>query len=95
MGQLPDGGCGPGATRYSEALRVALDALRRWFGMAQYNFHAMLGSLHLEDIPVGYVPPLGPQVDFQVTYNQRDGLQPPEFPLPIWGRNGPLTGSPM
>jgi RHS repeat-associated protein len=41
-------------------------------GMAQYNAHLMLVSLNIADIPVGYAPPRGPAMEFQVTYNQKD-----------------------
>ncbi|MGH9392178.1 MAG: cysteine peptidase family C39 domain-containing protein, partial [Vicinamibacteria bacterium] len=39
-------------------------------GMASYSFHTLLASLHITDTPVGYTPPRGPSVHFQVTYNQ-------------------------
>jgi len=48
-------------------------------GMADYNVHAMLVSLNISDTPVGYSPPVGPAVRFQVTYNQRDSFQPQIF----------------
>jgi len=48
-------------------------------GMAQYAFHAMLVSLNIVDTPVGYTPPLGPPVNFQITYNQREAKQPNTF----------------
>jgi YD repeat-containing protein len=47
--------------------------------MAEYNFMAMLVSLHIADRPVGYTPPRGPDVHFQVTYNQREANQPETF----------------
>jgi YD repeat-containing protein len=40
-------------------------------GMAAYNAHAMLVSLSISDIPVGYDPPVGPSVRFTVRYIQR------------------------
>ena len=48
-------------------------------GMARYNAHSMLASLHLVDTPVGYQPPRGLGVNFTATYNQREGLQPATF----------------
>ena len=48
-------------------------------GMAQYAVHAMLVSLNLEDVPLGYVPPRGPPVELVLTYNQRDANQPALF----------------
>jgi YD repeat-containing protein len=47
--------------------------------MAQYAFHSMLVSLNIVDTPVGYTPPRGPDVHFQVTYNQREANHPPTF----------------
>ncbi len=48
-------------------------------GMADYNFHSLLVSLNIMDTPVGYRPPVGPGVDFTLTYNQRDAFQPQVF----------------
>jgi RHS repeat-associated protein len=48
-------------------------------GMPEYSFHALLASLNIADIPVGYTPPLGPAVNFTVTYNQREAGQPANF----------------
>ena len=48
-------------------------------GMAVYNVHLMLVSLNITDIPVGYAPPRGPAVGFQVTYNQKESFQPSIF----------------
>jgi RHS repeat-associated protein len=43
--------------------------------MASYSFHSLLVSLNITDAPVGYSPPIGPAVQFQVTYNQRESIQ--------------------
>ncbi|MEZ5400772.1 MAG: RHS repeat-associated core domain-containing protein [Bryobacteraceae bacterium] len=59
------------------ALQVAACGAASAVGMTQYSFHAMLVSLHLEDVPVGYSPPVGPPVFIQMSYNQRDDQQPP------------------
>ena len=48
-------------------------------GMATYSMHSMLVSLNITDIPVGYDPPYGPSVGFQVTYSQREAGQPSNF----------------
>lgn len=48
-------------------------------GMAESSVHLMLVSLHLEDQPVGYSPPVGPAVEFTVRYNHRDSFQPANF----------------
>jgi YD repeat-containing protein len=39
----------------------------------------MLASLSLNDSPVGYVSPVGPQVRFTATYNQNEANQPATF----------------
>jgi len=41
-------------------------------GMASASAHLMLVSLSISDTPIGYDPPLGPSMDFSLTYNQRD-----------------------
>jgi YD repeat-containing protein len=48
-------------------------------GMASYRFHSLVASLNIRDTPVGYNPPLGPAVNFEITYNQRDAFQPQIF----------------
>jgi RHS repeat-associated protein len=54
-------------------------------GMAVPSVHLMLVSLHLEDEPVGYSPPVGPPVRFTVSYNQRDAFQPANFSYSNFG----------
>jgi len=48
-------------------------------GMPRYTFHNAAVSLSLADAPVGYAPPRGPRIDFQVNYVQRDVTQPQHF----------------
>ncbi len=59
--------------------------------MAVYSFHTMLVNLHIVDSPVGYDPPRGPAVQFQVAYNQREVFQPQTFTYsnlgPKWTSN--------
>ena len=67
----------------------ALDQLMDWAlqalscgispGMPQYNFDLALASLNIKDIPLGYTPPIGPPVQFRITYHQRDAFQPGIF----------------
>jgi RHS repeat-associated protein len=47
--------------------------------MARYSVHSMLVSLNIEDRPLRYAPPIGPGIDFTVTYNQRESQQPATF----------------
>jgi RHS repeat-associated protein len=55
-------------------------------GMARYSVHSLLVSLNIADVPVGYSPPRGPAVTFEVTYNQRDSFQPQ---IPSFSNLGP------
>jgi RHS repeat-associated protein len=48
-------------------------------GMAVPSVTLMLVSLNLEDNPVGYAPPIGPDVRFTATYNQYESSQPANF----------------
>jgi RHS repeat-associated protein len=48
-------------------------------GMAVYDIHLMLVNLNINDSPVGYTPPRGPDVRFMVTYNHRESFQPSVF----------------
>jgi YD repeat-containing protein len=58
---------------------IKKDPCHKSRGMAAYNVHLMVVSLNIEDTPVGYRPPVGPAIDFSVTYNQRDANQPATF----------------
>ena len=48
-------------------------------GMAGYTIFTMLVSLSIRDTPVGYTPPIGPDVHFTITYNQLEANQPANF----------------
>lgn len=48
-------------------------------GMTTYTMHALLVSLTLQDTPVQFQSPVGPQVAFTVTYNQLEANQPATF----------------
>lgn len=39
--------------------------------MARYTLHYMTANLSIFDAPLGYAPPRGPAVEFEVTYNHR------------------------
>jgi RHS repeat-associated protein len=53
--------------------------------MATASVHLMLVNLHLQDSPVGYRPPVGPAVEFEVCYNHRDAFQPGNFTYSNFG----------
>ncbi len=52
---------------------------KRSGGMTTYTMHALLASLTLEDTPVQFASPFGPQVAFTATYNQLEANQPASF----------------
>ncbi len=54
-------------------------------GMAVSDVHLMLVNLNLVDEPVGYSPPVGPDVRFTVRYNHRDAFQPGTFTYANFG----------
>ena len=57
-------------------------------GMPRWGLYKLHASLHLSDVPVGYTPPIGPSVQFQLDYNERDVQQPAIFSFsnvgPLW-----------
>ena len=48
-------------------------------GCTTWNVEPMTVSLELHDMPVGYAPPVGPAVRFDIYYSQRDVQQPQTF----------------
>ncbi|PYR13613.1 MAG: type IV secretion protein Rhs, partial [Acidobacteria bacterium] len=48
-------------------------------GMATYSLQMMPANLRVTDLPLTYVPTIGPAVSFRLTYNQRESLQPQIF----------------
>jgi len=48
-------------------------------GMPVYSFKSMLASLNLRDTPLSYPPPVGPNMDTTLTYNEREADQPATF----------------
>jgi YD repeat-containing protein len=48
-------------------------------GMCVANTTMLTVGVHLEDIPVGYTPPKGPDAHVMVVYNQREDSQPATF----------------
>jgi RHS repeat-associated protein len=55
-------------------------------GMAVPAVHLMLVNLNLSDEPVGYSPPVGPEVRLTVRYNHRDAFQPALFTYSNFGQ---------
>lgn len=54
-------------------------------GLAVPSVHLMLVNLSLSDEPLGYAPPLGPEVRFTVRYNHREAFQPATFTYANFG----------
>ncbi len=56
--------------------------------MAGYSFHTLLTSLNISDVPVGYSPAYGPDVNFEAIYNMREYGQPTAMNFtnlsPLW-----------
>lgn len=55
-------------------------------GMATWSVHLMLVSLSIEDFPLGYVPPVGPEIEFRVNYDLREANQPATLSFSNFGR---------
>jgi RHS repeat-associated protein len=56
-------------------------------GMARYAANLMTVSLRVTDTPLSYTPPVGPAMNFTVTYNQRDSDQSPAQAYSNFGPN--------
>ena len=54
--------------------------------MADYTIHTMMVSLHLEDAPLAYDPPFGPEVALRVSCNERETVQPANLNYTNFGR---------
>ena len=48
-------------------------------GMPRYAVSSMLVSLNIEDVPVGYKPPVGSAINFKLDYNELEASQPATF----------------
>jgi YD repeat-containing protein len=81
----------PGATTPLHPKLPRRCAPRSPRGMPVYDAHAAIVSLNITDVPVGYTPPRGPVVEFQLTYNSREASQPATFNFsnlgPRWTHN--------
>jgi hypothetical protein len=72
---------GPGGTA-----PPPVDPCKPCNGMPVYDFHPVLASLRLSDIPVGSQPARGPSAEFRLTHNQREGFTPQ---IPTFSHVGP------
>ncbi len=60
-------------------------------GMASASVFTAEGTLNIMDIPVGYMPPRGPSINFLVNYNYLEGNQPGTFGFPNFGADWSLN----
>jgi len=56
-------------------------------GMPYYRFHPSAAGLVIDDVPLGYVPAVGPSIGLQLSYNHRNYKTPSTFG---YGHVGPL-----
>ncbi len=54
-------------------------------GCTTWNVEAMVDGLSLHDDPIGYKPPVGPEIRFTMEYSQRDAKQPMTFTYTNFG----------
>ena len=48
--------------------------------MPHYTLNPAVAAMRIDDIPVGYIPPVGPAVGFAIAYNDRDDSKPASSP---------------
>jgi RHS repeat-associated protein len=60
-------------------------------GCTTWSVQPMVVGLELHDAPVGYRPPLGPEVTFDLYYAHRDSLQPQTFSYVNFGPKWTFT----
>jgi hypothetical protein len=60
-------------------------------GMAGYTFDALLVGLSISDTPLTYDPPVGRSIQFTITYNQKEFLQPAVWKFSNLGTNWNLS----
>jgi RHS repeat-associated protein len=60
-------------------------------GMPGYSFHPQKVSLMLDDVPIAYTPPVGPAINFHLSYDHRESRQPQTLDFgsvgPKWSHN--------
>lgn len=60
-------------------------------GMPQYSLQPLTAALRLQDVPLRYTPPSGPQVELRLLYDHRQQSQPQTFAFgnvgPAWETN--------
>jgi len=60
-------------------------------GMPSYSFHPQKVSLIIDDVPLGYTPPVGAPINFHLSYDHRENRHPQTFNFghvgPMWSHN--------
>jgi RHS repeat-associated protein len=54
-------------------------------GMATASVHLASVSLYIVDVPLSYSPPIGNEIEIEVSYHQRDSYQPANFSYSNFG----------
>jgi RHS repeat-associated protein len=74
-----------GATGPANSMTTGPNTCNSTGGCTTWAFEAMAVSLQLHDTPVGYNPPIGPPIQFDMYYSQRDVQQPTKFTYTNFG----------
>jgi YD repeat-containing protein len=60
-------------------------------GMPSYAFHPQKVSVLIDDVPLGYTPPVGPAINFHLSYDHRETRNPQTIDYgsvgPMWSHN--------
>jgi RHS repeat-associated protein len=60
-------------------------------GMPSYSFHPQKVSVMIDDVPIGYTPPVGAAINFHLSYDHREIRQPQTLDYgsvgPMWSHN--------
>ncbi len=80
-------GKGGAEVRHPEATTSANEKCKgeKCWGMAGYDMFKMSATLQISDIPMGYRPPFGPAVEFEISYNHLEAGQPGNFTFANFG----------
>jgi len=66
------GDCGASGGGYSGGGGAVKPKNCKGKGMPQYTVNLLRVSLTVADVPLGYTPPVGPEVEFRISYIERD-----------------------
>ncbi|MEZ5406207.1 MAG: hypothetical protein R3F23_08595 [Verrucomicrobiia bacterium] len=75
----------PDETKCTDSKELAPAEGEEGIGMAVATVHSLVNSLHINDIPVAYKPPVGSEIRFKIMYNQREVQNPANFTFSNFG----------